>query len=76
MCFAALSSDGSTVQASEVRARVVRYPRSLTFVISLQTDTDTGRIFPPYLRIDYGEVRDTDYDTDKSVEVGHEITSE
>ena len=52
-----------------MRARAVRYAQSMTLHIALQEKTTSGRIYPPYLEITYGVVKEADYDTAKKVEV-------
>ena len=50
-------------------ARAVRYAKEITIHVALQEDTGDGRIYPPYIEIDYGVATLDDYDTGSSLPV-------
>ena len=50
-------------------ARAVHFAQDMTVHIELQEDSRDGRIYPPYLRINYGHALTEDRDVDKTVKV-------
>ncbi len=51
------------------RAKAIRYAQSMTIHIELQDGTSSGKIYPPFLEITYGVVKEQDSQTDKKVQV-------
>ena len=47
----------------------VRYAKSITIDVALQTDTTQGVIYPPAIKIDYGTVSYTDAQNGQEVDV-------
>lgn len=51
------------------QAEVVRFAKSITINVKLQTDTTQGVIYPPALRIEYGSVSRVDAEAGSEVDV-------
>ncbi|XP_045605694.1 meckelin [Procambarus clarkii] len=49
------------------RARVVRYPQSIEIIVQLREGEGDGLIYPPLIKITYGEVGDEYYESNQSV---------
>ncbi|KAG0718835.1 Meckelin [Chionoecetes opilio] len=52
------------------RAKVVRYIRDMEVTIQLREGEGHGLIYPPLIKLTYGEVEDKHYDSNRKVEVG------
>ena len=48
---------------------MVRYAKSISINVQLQTDTNQGVIYPPAIKIDYGTVSYTDAQNGQEVDV-------
>ncbi|XP_042225116.1 meckelin-like [Homarus americanus] len=57
----------------ENRARVVRYARNIQIIVRLREGEGDGLIYPPVIKINYGEVTDEYYNTNNKVETAIKV---
>nr|XP_053641598.1 meckelin-like [Cherax quadricarinatus] len=55
------------------RARVVRYAQSIEIIVQLREGEGDGLIYPPLIKITYGEIGDEDYESNKMVETNLKV---
>ena len=53
------------------RADVISYAKSIQIGVQLQRGTTKGRIYPPFIAVDYGTASRSDYEDNNDVEVSH-----
>ncbi|XP_068208396.1 meckelin [Palaemon carinicauda] len=56
------------------RARVVRYAQNIEILIQLREEGSHGQIYPPLIKVVYGEINDELYDTEEMVETTLRVT--
>ncbi|XP_076061869.1 meckelin [Oratosquilla oratoria] len=55
-------------------AEVVRYVKHMEFVIRLREGEEAGLIYPPLIKVSYGELKGDDYASGKEIDITLEIT--
>ena len=55
------------------RAKVVRYVKDVEITVQLREGEGHGLIYPPLIKLTYGQVEDNDYDSNRKVEVSLKV---
>ncbi|XP_074646221.1 meckelin-like isoform X2 [Tubulanus polymorphus] len=59
--------------AADSRSKLLRYAKNINMYVQLQDGSKDGQIFPPYIQIEYGELKSNQYGTGATVQASFNV---